>query len=294
MLQTINFSLEEAEKGVVISFANPSGAIPRKDDYFLYFDCPVSLPKNPPTTLTFNPASASYVVSGQSSFVPKIAVKIKSLHRSETQNLLRLTIKDNLNYVLYTDYLLVVCIPKATISLTSTLLRSDIASNIGPNGGSKIVVNDTSTAVSELTQGMVVSGPGIPSSTSPSIRTVITSNEFELSSLITTSVDRPGTYTFTRSVKCADPEVLLQRESQSQYIVLDKNNNWTYTYNDRFIARFDRIDKNDDSLIVFLPAKNVALFPGDDDSSSIPDSLLVNIAGRVIGDTQCIANLSFT
>ena len=67
-----------------------------------------------------------------------------------------------------------------------------------------------------------------------------------------------------------------------------------YEWNNKFIVKFDREDQLDDTLIVFLPAKNSALFPDNETQSTIPEAVVVNIGGRVNSDTDCIANLTFT
>lgn len=293
MIQTLSFSTKAIEKGVVLTFNAPGNSIISADEYFYYFDIANIIPKNPAPIIQFDPPSASYVMIANKNFKPKIAISVKTTHSSECQILCRVTIKDRYNHILYTDYLLIVSAPQSSISYNATLLASNVPSNIGPNGGSILVFDNQGSSLSEINVGMQVTGPGIPSNTTVTIRNFIdqSTNKVELSSLIQSTTNRSGIYTFTRQTKCVDPELLAYRETIPSYIVLNKDNNWKYSYNDKIIVEFIRDNLADDSVTVFLPNKNIGLFPNNEESSSLPQAPIVKIGGRVIGDTIPIAEL---
>lgn len=159
MINTVSYSVEEAENGVVVTFPVPSG-LKSQNQYILYFDTPVSLPENPSNVINFEPSNGSYSVFGSSTFVPTVFVKIKSLHKNQTKTLLRLTIKDINNTVIYNDYILIICYPQLIVSITGKLLSSNSA-NLGPNGGSLIQITGSDESTSSITVDAIVSGPGL-------------------------------------------------------------------------------------------------------------------------------------
>lgn len=298
MLQTASYSTEEIEKGIVLVFNAPGQSIPLSEQYFYYFDVASVLPKTPAPTITFDPSSASYAMIGDRNFRPKIAVKVKSVHTSELQILFRLVIKDKYASVLFTDYILVTAIPQSVFSFNCTLLPPNTPSNIGPDGGSILVINtNSSTTLSSISVGMKVSGPGIPTDINAYVKSFIfgTDNRLELTELIqlTNNQPRTGIFNFSLQTKCIDPSLLVARQTLNTYIVLNKDNNWTYIYNDKNIIQFSREDKDDDSIVVFLPSKNLDLLPNNEEPSDIPQGVIVNIGGRVIGDSVCVASLTF-
>jgi len=304
MINTVNYSLEEGEAGIILPFLVPPSALKPKDQYILYFDSPVTLPENPPTTVTFEPSSGSYVIFGNKNVKPKVLLKIKSIHRSETKTLVRLTIKDDLNTTLYMDYVLVVCTPQSTIELPGSLLPTTTSGNIGPRGGSIIRLSSGNNInTSQLDIGMSIKGPGLVSSSSAVsqyyIVNILSSTDIEIDRLVSSNVGFSGTYQFIRSVGCVDATTLLKRTSTSSYMVLDSTNNWTYKVNNKLIAKFipysptyedmaSKITKYPD-LVVLLPIKNSSLLTASDDPLPIPDISIIKIGGRVMRDTVCVS-----
>jgi hypothetical protein len=295
MINTINHSLEEGEAGLLLRFNVDLAQLKKRDQYIVQFDSPVSLPYDPPVTLSFTPDPPSYSIINSGGIIPQIFVKIKSLHRAETKTLLRLTIKDVYNNILYIDYLLIVCSPQSTLKFDASLLPSNIAGNIGDNGGSRIKLSQPNTI--RLDKGMSVKGPGLSDSISYTIRTIETNDTIELDKLIPTFDNRTitGTFIFTRITGCVDPGLLSLRSSQPVYTILDFSNNWTYEIGNRIIAQFIVENKNDNlDTLVLLPIKNASLLNNSDNSASIPSISVIKGAGRVIGDSQCLSELVFS
>lgn len=295
MINTLQYSLEEGEAGILLTFDIDPAQLKQRDSYIISFDSPVSLPYDPPISLIFTPDPPSYVVVGSSNLSAKIFVKIKSLHRAETKTLLRLTIKDNLNSVLYTDYMLVVCSPQSTVKLDGALLSSANNANIGDNGGSLIRLNQPNT--NRLEAGMTVSGNGLPPETTYTIRTIVDPQTIELNDRVGTFDNRNinALFTFTRVTGCVDPSSLALRSTQPLYTVLDFTNNWTYQIGSRIIAKFIVTDKHNNlDTVVLLPIKNAALLNNTDMPAPIPSVSVLKGSGRVMGDIQCLSELVFS
>lgn len=292
MIQTISFPTETIEKGVILTFNAPGNSIVPASEYFYYFDVANIIPKSPAPDISFDPPTASYSMIGDKNFRPKIAISVKTTHSSECQILCRVTIKNRYNHVLYTDYILVVTAPESSISFNATLLASNVPSNVGPGGGSILVINNQGTSLSNITTGMQVTGPGIPPTTIATIKSFIDSTKVELSSLIQTTANFVGIFTFTRQTKCVDPQILADREIISSHIILDKSNNWKYSHNNKTIVEFVRENLNDDSIVIFLPNKNIGLFPTNEEFSDLPQAPIVRVGGRVIGDSIPITELN--
>ena len=277
-----SFTLTECECGVSISFPSPGKSLLRRDEYLVYFDIESSLPVSPPSTISVFPTS--YNIISDNNFIGKVGIKIGSVHRGETQTLLKMSVKDKYNVLLYTDYNRVVCAPQNIVERGDVTV---IPGRSGPNGNSILSVETSSLDV-----GMMVTGPGIPPNTF--ILTIIGDSEIELSSSMTTTYV-PGTtagssekYTFTRTTSCVDPATLKKREIQAQYIVLDKSNNWTYILNGKTALKFIRTDPTDQDISVILPAKNKSLFVAENTRVNIPDIALIYVGGRVSGDNYPI------
>jgi hypothetical protein len=172
MINTVNYSLEEAEKGIVISFPTPSN-LKQQNQYILYFDTPVSLPQSPANVINFEPSNGSYSIFGSNLFNPTVFIKIKSLRKTQTKTLLRLIIKDTSNTIIYTDYILIVCYPESVVSVTGKLLSSS-SSNLGPNGGSLIQITGNNESTSSIVIGSTIQGPGLDQSLNRVSKTVST------------------------------------------------------------------------------------------------------------------------
>ena len=294
MIPILNYSLEDGDKGFLLSFNLDTSQLKRRDQYVVAFDAPVSLPKNPPTSILFEPATASYIVYGSNTFVPKIFVKIKSSHRSETKTLIRLMIKDIYNTILYLDYVLIVCSPQSTYKIDGNLLpNNNVSSNLGPNGGSQIRLSRPETA--RLVEGMTVTGRGLDTNKIFTIRSLVGSDLVELDKVIDNAIGFTDTYTFTLSTECGDPLSLDRNLTvQPLYTVLDFSNNWTYKAGDRLIAQFIVENKNDNlDTLVLLPIKNTSLLNTNDAPAPLPSISVIKAAGRVNNDTDCISTLSF-
>ena len=279
-----SFTLTECECGVSISFPSPGKSLLRRDEYLVYFDIESSLPATPPSTISVFPKS--YNIISDNNFIGKVGIKIGSVHRGETQTLLKMSVKDKYNVLLYTDYNRVVCAPQNIVESNNVTI---VPGRSGPNGNSILSVP---TGTNSLDVGMMVAGPGIPPNTF--ILTIIGESEIELSSSITTAYI-PGTtaatsqkYTFTRTTSCVDPATLKKREIQAQYIVLDKSNNWTYILNGKTALKFIRTDPTDQDISVILPAKNKLLFPAENNKVNIPDIAMIYAGGRVTRDNYPI------
>lgn len=62
MINTVNYSLEEGEAGLLLRFNVDSAQLKKRDQYIIQFDSPVSLPYDPPVTLSFTPDPPSYSI----------------------------------------------------------------------------------------------------------------------------------------------------------------------------------------------------------------------------------------
>jgi|694.fasta_scaffold00202_47 hypothetical protein len=295
MINTINHSLEEGEAGLLLRFNVDLAQLKKRDQYIVQFDSPVSLPYDPPISLSYTPDPPSYSIINSGGIIPQIFVKIKSLHRAETKTLLRLTIKDIYNTILYVDYLLIICSPQSTLKFEASLLPSNISGNVGDNGGSKIKLAQPNTI--RLDVGMSVTGPGLSSTISYAIKRIETADTIELDKLVPTFDNRTisGTFTFTRTTGCVDPSSLALRSSQPVYTILDFSNNWTYEIGNRIIAQFIVENKEDNlDTIVLLPIKNASLLNNPDNSAAIPSVSIIKAGGRVMNDSQCLSGLVFS
>ena len=108
--------------------------------------------------------------------------------------------------------------------------------------------------------------------------------------IIISGTNSSGKFEFIRQTGCVDPQTLLKRSVISTYTVLDITNNWTYIANNKLIVKFVPFDKNENlDTILLLPIKNPSLLLSSSDPSPIPDTSLVRIAGRVIGNSICVS-----
>jgi len=286
VLNTSNFSLKECECGITLDFPNPSGSLQKKEEYLIYFTVESSLPSEPPSSISLIPSS--YVLSGTNSFVPKVISKVVSIHRGETQSLIKMSIKDRFGQTLFVDYIKLVCSPQTSVTKKGFFQTN--TNNVGPNGGSLMTIirlTGEASSTFDLDIGMVVTGGGLK--TSPYI-IEISNDEIELSQKIDNinSNSIPTNYTFTRTTSCVDPDVLRKRETQQQYVILDSTNNWTYKSSDKVIIQFIRENMNDNSISVVVPAKNQSVLPTDSQKTDIPTLAMVYANGRVNNDQYCI------
>lgn len=290
MLNTLEVSLDQAEEGILVNFPTPTN-LKVKDRYIVYFDAPISLPTNTGTSISFQPLNGEYTIIGTTPFTPKIFVQIKSLYRIQTKTLVRLIIKDTSNAIIYTDYILLICSPESTTSLSGKLLIPN-AGGIGPNGGSLIQITGSNQSTSTILVGDRVTGPGIPSGSKIYVKSIINSLTFELTQVITTNTELSGTFVLVRSLECVDPSKISNTSSSVIYTILDNINNWTYKIRDQIIAKFivDDPDNNSD-IVLLLPIKNTALLAKDDFPHPIPETSIIKVGGRVINDTIPISDI---
>lgn len=290
MINTLSLSLDDAEKGILVSFPTPTN-LKVKNQYILYFDSPVILPDNAGTVVEFEPSGGSYSMVGSSSLTPKVLVKIKSLYRLQTKTLIRLVIKDTNNNVIYTDYIMLVCSPESTTTITAKLLVA-AAGNTGPNGGSIVQITQSNQSTSTITIGDRVQGPGIPSAETVYVKSIVNNLSFELTKIISIASDRSGNFTLTRKISCVNPSSIVNNITNTLYTILDITNNWTYKIRNQIIAQFICEDPlNNQDLIIFLPVKNVALLAQEDSAPPIPSISYLKAGGRVINDSIPISDI---
>lgn len=300
-IKKINKSLEEANNGFLLSFPPPpSGSLPPQDIYRYDFDIAYRLPLNPLSAVTFtpnlpdNPDKASYLSSSINTNI-NIGISIRSIHKAETQTLVRLRIKNIYNTILYTDYILVVSSPKRQLTLKGSIVPTGTSESIGPNGGRILRLDTTTTseAAAQLFRSMQVTGPGIPENSIVTIRSFIQDNRFDIELLpFFDQVAGTGNYTFTLVSNCLSAEDLEQIKFSNRYIVLNSTNNWSFYFQDRFVIKFiPRSDLNPNEVSVLVDIKNFDVLLGADSSLSIPSMSYLYGKGRVFNDNICIKSL---
>jgi hypothetical protein len=305
-IKKINVSLEEGDKGFLLTFPPPpETSVPILDRYIVSFDVAARLPLHPPAEIIFtpdsnnNPAQESYLKSSIKDSI-QIGISIKSIHKAETQSLIRLNVKDIYNNILYTDYILVICSPNKVVKLNGSILSS--LEKRGPNNGRilRIRADESVDAVSLLLTRMSVTGPGIPADKQISIYGFIDSNraemelfpfDFVLSSNLSYD-SAAGQYTFTQIVSCPTPADLAEIEFNNRFLVLDKDNNWTFSFRDRVIAQFIKYSGiNDDNISILLNIKNFDALVGENSPVPIPGLVDIYGANRVVNDSICLSTI---
>jgi hypothetical protein len=297
MINTLNLSLSEAESGLIIRFSKPNNLTP-DTLYNIYFDSVVSLPANPPSTVSFVPENGSYTVLGSSIGSPQVWLKIQSSHTVQTKTLIRLTIKNTNNVIVHTDYLLIVASPSDTVTFEGTILQTNSSGNIGPNGGRILEIVNTNQSTSAVAVGDVITGPGIPDNIVVTIRSVLSSSRIEL--LETPSEEGAvidggtysGTYSIIRQVGCVNPLDQEYFQLGSQYTVLDYTNNWTFYVKNKILAKLVIDDPvAQENTVMLLPIKNVALISDPDVAPVIPALSVMKIGGRVRNNSIPVTEL---
>ena len=307
----ISKNIEEVDTGILLSFpAPPSGSVPPQDLYKYDFDVAYRLPLNPLSSVSFTPSlpgipdKASYLSTAVNTNI-NIGVRVQSIHKAETQTLIRLQIKNIYDKVLYTDYILVVASPVQRFQLNGEILSryNNTSESIGLSGGRILRINNTDTTsdtLSQLLRRMRVEGPGIPEDLTVTINSFVDENRtdiellpfFDIPGEITSSARARGTYTFTIVSSCLSEEDLSQIQFNNQFLVLESSNNWSFSFQDRTVVQFipeSGIDPQDISLL--LNIKNFEALLGSNSSSSVPAVGYVFGKGRVFNDTICINSL---
>lgn len=301
-VKKINKTLEEGDNGFLLSFPPPpSGAVKPKDIYKYEFDITYRLPLDPLSSVEFTPSissdlsKASYLSSSINSNI-NIGISIKSIHKAETQTLARLRIKDIYNNLLYTDYILIICSPQKRIQLTGQILSRFGTASLGPNGGRILRINNQTSAdlISQLLRRMKVEGPGIPTNQTITISSFIQGtdgSDIELLPYfdINDTVPPGGTYIFSITTSCLSADDLTALKFNNKYIILDKTNNWSYSFKERPIIQFIPNSglQNDDTAIM-LNIKNFDALIGENTASSIPSISYLYGAGRTYEGSICI------
>jgi len=310
-IKKINKSLEEADAGILLSFSPPpSGSIIPQDLYKYDFDVAYQLPLKPLSSIVFTPslpnnsAKASYLSSSINAN-SNIGVSIKSIHKAETQTLIRLQIKSIYNTILYTDYILIVASPQQKIQLNGEILSraGNSSESIGLSGGRILRVDSSSSSssiLSQLLRRMRVQGPGIPDNLTVTINSFINDSRsdiellpyFDIPGETTGSSKAKGSYTFTIVSSCLSEEDLKQIEFNNQFIVLESSNNWSFSFQDRTVVQFiPESGLNPQDISLLLNIKNFEALLGSNSSSSIPEIGYLYGKGRVLNDSVCIKSL---
>jgi len=305
-IKKINISLEEGDKGFLLTFPPPpEGSVPIQDRYIFSFDVALKLPISPQSEVIFtpnsniNPEQESYIKSSVTDS-SQIGISIKAIHKAETQTLVRLRIKDIYNNTLYTDYILVICSPNKVISINGTILSS--LEKRGPNNGRvlRIRAEESVDVVAQLLTRMKVTGPGIASDTDVSIYGFIDSNRgemelfpFDLTLFSNTSFyTAAGLYTFTQVVSCPSPEDLKEIEFNNRFLVLDKSNNWSFSFRDRMVAQFIKTSNiAEDDIVILLSIKNFDALISENMPNPVPGIIDIYGGNRVINDTVPLASI---
>lgn len=310
-IKKVQKTLEEGDGGFLLSFPPPpSGSVTPQDLYKYDFDVSYRLPLSPLSNVIFTPSlpnspdKASYLSSSIDANI-NIGLSIKSVHKAETQTLIRLRIRDVNNIVLYTDYILVVVSPQQKIQLRGEILSraGNPSESIGLSGGRilRITTSDTTNDVlSRLFRRMRVQGPGIPEDLTVTINSFVDDNRAEIEILPYFDIVNEyagisrarGTYTFTLTTSCLSETDLEEIQFNNQFIVLEANNNWSFSFQDRNVVQFipgSGINPSDISLL--LNIKNFEALLGANISSSIPSFGFLYGKGRVFDDSICINSL---
>jgi hypothetical protein len=308
-IKRINKSLEEGEKGFLLVFPPPpSGSVPIKDLYRFDFEV---VNKSPQITDTNNDKNHNIIFtpsivnnSEKASFISKsissninIGIKITSIHRAETQTLVRLRIKDIYNAVLYTDYILIICSPKQTIGIRGSIVPSSSSSSLGPNGGRILTFNENDIGIlSQLFTRMVVTGPGIPENDTFFVKSFLDTDRSSIEILpffLSSDENISGLYTFTSIFSCVSEQDLKDIDLKNRYIVLEQNNNWSYFFREKLIAQFVPNTDIDDyeNTVILLESKNFDILVPDSDPSRIPETSFLYLTGRVNNDSDCINSI---
>jgi hypothetical protein len=314
-IKRVNKSLEEGDKGFLLSFPKPPpGSVVPKDLYSFNFDIPDKgrLPISPQSAVIFTPhipsnqEKAFFLGSSLDSNI-NIGISIKSIHKAETKTLVRLQIKDIFNKILYTDYILVICSPLETVRLSAQLLPrfTNSIDSIGPNGGRVLRINTIENGginlLSQLFTRMRVTGPGIPSDQIISIASFIDDNRTDIEILPFFETDRDvdnnfiyrGVYSFTNVFSCPSEEDLKEISFNNQFLILEQSNNWSYYFRQNLIAQFvPNTGVSDwENISILLNTKNFEALIKENTASRIPSSVFIDAAGRVINDSICLNSI---
>ena len=102
---SVNINRADITRTRIIAAGYSVSNILPKSKYFLNFTTEVKVPDT--AVVSFSPSS--YALEGSANFVPQSVVTISSTYTTSTKTVLKLSITDIYNTVLYTEYLSVVC-----------------------------------------------------------------------------------------------------------------------------------------------------------------------------------------
>lgn len=277
-------TIQNCECGILLNFdkvysetTDPSGTpnIEARSTYILEFEPEFVFPSS---QANVNLSPSTYTVNQVSEFTPQVVAKITSSHQGESQSLIKLNIKDTANNILYTDYYNVVCSPSEVIVRRGNyrgLTSSTVTESRGPNGG---ILIDIDTR--DLKPGMIVKDIAEPEvlAGGATILEIRDKNTIELA--LKSFPQSPGfgsaaanrNFEFTYSLQCFLPT----QEASERYVMLDKSNNWTYKYNDKIVAKFNRTFEGDD-ISIKLPLENPQKLPSKVEAASISRVAMVNL-----------------
>lgn len=298
MFNTYSYSIEDCECGILLNFDPvfsvnpqdgvlvPSGLSPNilaKKLYSLNFTTENILPSSDTVDVSLSPTN--YTISNNKIFTPQASAKIKTAQKGSSQSLIKLTIKDEYNTELYTDYLKIIC-----SSSTPIKRLGSFSTQIGPNGGVIINTNteglEVGMEVKDLASNLlsnayiiqILSNSSLEVSSITKISNASSTNPSRkdselggLAGLLNPDNSKQQYFEFIFPLDCSVPP-----ESSQSYIYLNKDNNWTYKINDKLLAKYINITE-DENLIVALPSKNKTLLPSRNSKHDIPDIAMVKI-----------------
>ena len=242
----------------------PTGAtpnLPLADTYVLHFSVNSVSPSGSLVTLS----PETYTINNSRIFIPTTTVKINSKYKVNTQALLKLVITDTYNQELHTEYTEVVCLPDVIIR------QGTSGQNSIDESGQTISLDTT-----DLEVGMDVTGTNIDG-------TAVISKIIDRKTIKVTGKTKSlvGIYTY----KFAKTSCGTIVDGLPSYIYLNKDNNWSYTYNGQLIVKFVPTDNNA-NIRVILPATNAKL-PAKNSYYQIPNtSLLKLVASAAPGNSS--------
>ena len=284
-VQQHSTSIQNCECGILLDFdtvysavgAGGSGTpnIEARPTYVLEFEPEFIFPSSQ-ATVDLSPST--YTVNQVSEFTPQVVAKVVSSHQGESQSLIKLNIKDTANNLLYTDYYNIICSPSEIIKRRGNyrgLNSNTVVDTRGPNGG---ILIDIDTR--DLKAGMIVKDLAEPDvlGDGATILSIRDQNTIELQ--LKQFTTPPGfsnaassrNFEFTFSLQCFLPTQL----ASERFVLLDKSNNWTYKYNDKIVAQFNRTFKDDD-IVIKLPLENPQKLPSKVEAASISRVAMINL-----------------
>lgn len=161
--------------------------------------------------------------------------------------------------------------------------------------GKVILVNDSSNSVAldnpvQLPANSVILFSKDNSSKSIKVKSILSTDTLEISELIGNTIELLGTYTFTTVFGCSNTKQSDSLALESEiYIILNRENNWTYTVKNQVIAQF--ITENDQNIVIFLPIKNINSLDLENQPPPIPEVSVIKLGGRVLNDSIPVSNI---